>query len=98
MKTKKKTMKTNWMAEEFGMYYENLKVNSWCDPKDVEGFKRFWSVQYGDADVEIPDEIFKMFLETYKGDFRETAEQLHEFCSLDMDHPDYDEITGDIWI
>jgi len=84
--------------EQFGDYYEHLKVGDYTDLKDVKGFKRFWLTQYGDVTTKIDDAVFKLFLTKYKGDFRLTADELNEFCKLDEDDENYSEIEGTLWI
>jgi hypothetical protein len=92
---------------EFGEYYENLKVGDYFS-LNVKDFKKFWDVQYGAVLTEIHNEVFKLFLKKYKGDFRLTADELNEFCTR-YDDPKGEngvrggytreqEIEGDLWI
>lgn len=83
--------------KQFGEYYENLKEGDYFS-LNVKDFKKFWNVQYGDVLTEIHNEVFKLFLKRYKGDFRLTADELNEFCKLDGTDENYNEIEGVCWI
>lgn len=83
--------------KQFGEYYENLKVGDYKS-FNVETFRKFWNVQYGDVLTDIHDKVFKLFLKKYKGDFRKTADELNEFCKLEENDNEYSEIEGNLWI